>query len=122
MKTQMILFSAGVRGAVSYALVQNIPVYDAVTKHGSHFKGELRSMTSATIVILLFTFGALTYFTVRRDLSPQRERVAGPLTHRLLSTALDSFDGEDAAESDLNSTFEIDGHPNQRRDRGQEPL
>lgn len=121
-KTQMILFSAGVRGAVSYALVQNIPVYDAVTKHGSHYKGELRSMTSATIVILLFTFGALTYFTVRRDLSPQRERVAGPLTHRLLSTALDSFDGEDAAESDINSTFEIDGLPNQRRDRGHEPL
>jgi hypothetical protein len=31
-KTQMILFSAGIRGVVSYAFVQNIPVYDAVTK------------------------------------------------------------------------------------------
>jgi NhaP-type Na+/H+ or K+/H+ antiporter len=122
MKTQMILFSAGVRGAVSYALVQNIPVYDAVTKHGSHFKGELRSMTSATIVILLFTFGALTYFTVQRDLSPDRERVAGPLTHRLLSTSLDSNVGEDLAESDVNSTFEIEGRSNQLRECGEGPL
>ena len=65
-KTQFILFTAGVRGAVSYALVQNIPVYDSVTKHGSHFKGELRAMTSATIVGLLFVFGALTYYAVDR--------------------------------------------------------
>lgn len=63
-KTQLILILAGVRGAVSYALVQNIPVYDAVTQHGSHFKGELRAMTSGTIVVILFVFGALTYFTV----------------------------------------------------------
>ena len=37
-QTQMILFAAGVRGAVSYALVQNIPVFDSVTKVGSHCK------------------------------------------------------------------------------------
>jgi hypothetical protein len=70
-KTQFILFTAGVRGAVSYALVQNIPVYDTVTKHGSHFKGELRAMTSATIVGLLFVFGALTYYAVEGN---QRSR------------------------------------------------
>jgi len=106
LKTQMILFSAGVRGAVSYALVQNIPVYDAVTKHGSHFKGELRSMTSAAIVIVLFAFGALTYFTVQRDLSPDRERVVGSLTHRLLSMELASDDGAD--EDLLNSRSDLD--------------
>lgn len=118
-RTQMILFSAGVRGAVSYALVQNIPVYDAVTKQGSHFKGELRSMTSAAIVILLFSFGALTYFTVQRGQRSDREREAGPLTHRLLSDSLVSEEGDsdDAAESDMNSSFEIEGRPTRRRDR-----
>ena len=90
-KTQLIMFAAGVRGAVSYALVQNIPVYDAVTKHGSKFKNELRAMTAFTVVTLLFTFGALTYFTLKRD---QRERepdgTANPLTARLISTSLTS--------------------------------
>lgn len=63
-RTQFILFTAGIRGAVSYALVQMIPVYDAVSQHGSLYKGELRSMTSATIVGVLFVFGALTYFGI----------------------------------------------------------
>ena len=115
-KTQVILFSAGVRGAVSYALVQNIPVYDSVTKTGSHYKGELRSMTSATIMIILFAFGALTYFTVQRDSSQtDRERVAGSLTHRLLSISLHSDEGrrgvDEGAEVDSdpgNSSFEIE--------------
>mmetsp|Transcript_12392 Transcript_12392/g.16267 ORF Transcript_12392/g.16267 Transcript_12392/m.16267 type:complete len:708 (-) Transcript_12392:176-2299(-) len=66
-RTQFILFTAGIRGAVSYALVQNIPVYDSVSRHGSIFKGELRAMTSATIVGVLFVFGALTYFGVDRS-------------------------------------------------------
>ena len=65
-RTQFILFTAGIRGAVSYALVQNIPVYDAVSRHGSIFKGELRAMTSATIVGVLFVFGALTYFGINK--------------------------------------------------------
>ena len=99
--TQLILFSAGVRGAVSYSLVQNIPVYDTVTKQGSRFKNELRAMTSSTIVVLLFCFGALTYFTVKRNGNhSDRERVAGPLTHRLMSTGLDSEDGVQRAVGD----------------------
>jgi hypothetical protein len=92
-RTQIILFSAGVRGAVSYALVQNIPVYNSVTKQGSHFKGELKAMTSATIVVLLFLFGAITYYTVQHDWSPTHDRAAGPLTRRLMSSTLASDDG-----------------------------
>lgn len=116
LKTQMILFSAGVRGAVSYALVQNIPVYDAVTKHGSNFKAELRSMTSASIVVILFGFGALTYFTVQRDLNRDREGAAGTLHHRLLSMSLDSVADGNEEDADYNSSFEIEGRPNGRRD------
>jgi NhaP-type Na+/H+ or K+/H+ antiporter len=100
-KTQLILFSAGVRGAVSYALVQNIPVYNVVTKQGSKFKNDLRAMTASTIVVLLFTFGAMTYFTVQRD--RLRAERAGSLTHRLMSSSeLVSDIGEEAA-SELTS-------------------
>lgn len=123
-KTQFILFSAGIRGAVSMALVQNIPIYDSVTKQGSHFKAELKAMTSATIVVLLFVFGALTYFTVQRDVNrPPREESGSNLSERLLHnqqfSVLASDDGEggerddgdiDNESSDLNSsTFEIEG-------------
>jgi NhaP-type Na+/H+ or K+/H+ antiporter len=121
-KTQFILFSAGIRGAVSMALVQNIPIYDSVTKQGSHFKAELKAMTSATIVVLLFVFGALTYFTVQRDVNPG-PREGGNLSERLLHnqqfSVLASDDGEagdgdiDNESSDLNSsTFEIEGRHN----------
>lgn len=82
-RTQLILFSAGVRGAVSYALVQNIPVYNSVTGQGSHFKGELKAMTSATIVILLFLFGAITYYSVQRGVNGERS-VPSSMTHSLL--------------------------------------
>ena len=125
-KTQLILFSAGVRGAVSYALVQNIPVYDAVTKHGSHFKGELKAMTSATIVAILFAFGAMTYFTVQRDLRDNAS--IDPHTHtlhqRLMSIGLASEDGEadeDDVLADPNGlSLEIESRPYLRDSRASE--
>lgn len=114
-RTQMILFSAGVRGAVSYALVQNIPVYNSVTKIGSHYKGELRAMTSATIVVLLFSFGAMTYYTIRRDWeSSQRRPAEGPLTNRLLNTGMTSSseaDNEDDTH-DRSTLLEMETGPN----------
>ena len=118
-KTQLILFYAGVRGAVSYSLVQNIPVYDAVTKQGSRFKNELRAMTSSTIVVLLFCFGALTYFTIQRDaVRSDREIVAGRLTHRLLSSELDSEDGDpNGLHVHESSDFEREEELHQMRTR-----
>lgn len=116
-KTQLILFSAGVRGAVSYALVQNIPVYDAVTKHGSKFKNELRAMTSFTIVVLLFAFGALTYFTVQRDRNrSDREQAADPLSHRLMSTGLTSDVGEETSSAMNSLELDLDHDDPHSRD------
>jgi NhaP-type Na+/H+ or K+/H+ antiporter len=111
-RTQIVLFSAGVRGAVSYALVQNIPVYDAVTKKGSHFKGDLKAMTSATIVVLLFSFGALTYFTVNHSMNQRSDEMPPPLHQRLMSEeGLASTDGEGQEDSgsDINTSLEIEG-------------
>lgn len=107
-RTQLIMFSAGVRGAVSYALVQNIPVYDAVTKHGSKFKNELRAMTSFTIVVLLFTFGALTYFMVPRERNrPDRDSDSNPMSLRLM-TSLNSDDGFGEEVSSALNSLELD--------------
>lgn len=68
---QLVLLYSGVRGAVSLALAENIPLYDAVTNSGSMFKPALKAMTSSSIIFTVFFFGASTYFTLKR----QRERI-----------------------------------------------
>jgi NhaP-type Na+/H+ or K+/H+ antiporter len=98
-KTQMILFSAGVRGAVSYALVQNIPIYNAVTKHGSKFKTELRAMTSASIVVLIFGFGAMTYYLIKRS-SIGRTTSSENLTDHLLLSAFAVHNDDEVPDAD----------------------
>jgi NhaP-type Na+/H+ or K+/H+ antiporter len=119
-KTQLILLFSGVRGAVSFALVENIPVWDAVTQVGSKYKAELKAMTSSSIVFTLFVFGALTYITVKQGNANGDGHIAGSaLTHRLLSEPLDS-DDENHSQSEPNSmSLEIE-HPrpglNQARD------
>jgi NhaP-type Na+/H+ or K+/H+ antiporter len=112
-RTQLILLLSGVRGAVSFALVENIPVWDAVTKQGSKYKAELKAMTSSSIVFTLFVFGALTYISVKQGDPNGGGHVAGStLTHRLMSEPLDS-DDENHSEnaSEMNSlSLEIE-HP-----------
>jgi NhaP-type Na+/H+ or K+/H+ antiporter len=120
-KTQLILLLAGVRGAVSFALVENIPVWDNVSQSGSKFKAELKAMTSSSIVFTLFVFGALTYMAVMRTSDQLSDgRVAGSnLTHRLLSEPLDS-DDEAQTQSELGSTpdtLEIEHGVNRDRSR-----
>jgi len=68
---QLVLLYSGVRGAVSLALAENIPLYDAVTKNGFKFKPALKAMTSSSIIFTVFFFGASTYFTLKK----QRERI-----------------------------------------------
>eukprot|EP00548_Thalassiothrix_antarctica_P010659 CAMPEP_0194156550 /NCGR_PEP_ID=MMETSP0152-20130528/68749_1 /TAXON_ID=1049557 /ORGANISM="Thalassiothrix antarctica, Strain L6-D1" /LENGTH=169 /DNA_ID=CAMNT_0038864301 /DNA_START=486 /DNA_END=995 /DNA_ORIENTATION=+ len=64
-KMQMVLWVAGLRGAMSFALVENIPLYDAVTREGSKVKSELKAMTSATIVFTVFFLGGYTYYLMQ---------------------------------------------------------
>lgn len=64
---QVVLLFSGVRGAVSLALAENIPLYDAVTKHGSQYKSALKAMTSASIIFTVFFFGASTFYTLKRQ-------------------------------------------------------
>ena len=68
---------AGLRGAVSLALVENIPLYNNVTKEGCEFKPVLKAMTSATIIFTTFVFGGSAYYVfpylgIRPDTSSDR--------------------------------------------------
>jgi len=83
-KTQLIMLLAGVRGAVSFALVESIPVWDNVSKTGSKYKAELKTMTSSSIVFTLFVFGALTYMAVKHGSESDSDRARAMLTNRLL--------------------------------------
>lgn len=103
-KTQLLLFLSGIRGAVSFALVENIPVWDTVTKTGSKFKAELKTMTSSSIVFTLFVFGALTFVAVKHGSDAEGPVAGSNLTHRLLSEPLDSDD--EATNADLAPTPE----------------
>eukprot|EP00588_Corethron_pennatum_P023889 CAMPEP_0194324302 /NCGR_PEP_ID=MMETSP0171-20130528/27305_1 /TAXON_ID=218684 /ORGANISM="Corethron pennatum, Strain L29A3" /LENGTH=154 /DNA_ID=CAMNT_0039083167 /DNA_START=93 /DNA_END=557 /DNA_ORIENTATION=- len=78
-KTQLVIFFSGLRGAMSFALVENIPLYDIVTGKGSRYKPELKAMTSSCIFFTIFLFGGSTYYLLQ-DLGftskqPVRERV-----------------------------------------------
>mmetsp|Transcript_29234 Transcript_29234/g.44218 ORF Transcript_29234/g.44218 Transcript_29234/m.44218 type:complete len:559 (+) Transcript_29234:28-1704(+) len=66
MKMQMVLWVAGLRGAMSFALVENIPLYDAVTGEGSKVKAELKAMTSASIVFTVFFLGGYTSYLMEQ--------------------------------------------------------
>jgi hypothetical protein len=63
---QLILWIAGLRGAMSFALVENIPLFDTVTREGSRLKPELKAMTSATIVFTVFFMGGCTFYMMER--------------------------------------------------------
>ena len=65
-KMQIVLIFAGLRGAMSFALVEMIPSYDPVTGKGSRLKPELKAMTSASIVFTVFVLGGYTYFLLER--------------------------------------------------------
>merc|ERR1711982_312726 len=60
-RMQVMLWFAGLRGAMSFALVENIPLYDPKTGYGSRFKPELKAMTSASVAFSVFVLGGTTY-------------------------------------------------------------
>lgn len=71
-KMQLVLWFAGLRGAMSFALVENLPLYDAVTGEGTRLKSELKAMTSASIIFTVFVLGGCTYYMMEcLGLTPQ---------------------------------------------------
>jgi NhaP-type Na+/H+ or K+/H+ antiporter len=64
-KVRTVLVLAGLRGAVSLALVESLPIYDEMTGHGSQCKPELKAMTSAAIIFTVFVFGGTAYYVLQ---------------------------------------------------------
>lgn len=65
-RMQIVLIFAGLRGAMSFALVEHIPLYDTTTGQGSRFKPELKAMTSASIIFTVFVLGGGTSYLMER--------------------------------------------------------
>ena len=64
-KVQVVLILAGLRGAVSLALVENVPIYNGVTGFGSRNKSLLKAMTSSAIIFTIFILGGGAYYILK---------------------------------------------------------
>ena len=65
-RMQTVLIFAGLRGAMSFALVETIPLFDESTRQGSRFKPELKAMTSVCIVFTVFVMGGCTDYLLEK--------------------------------------------------------
>jgi NhaP-type Na+/H+ or K+/H+ antiporter len=65
-KMQIVLWFAGLRGAMSFALVEHIPLYDSYSGEGTRLKPELKAMTSASIIFTVFVLGGYTYYIMEK--------------------------------------------------------
>ncbi len=66
MRMQLVLIFAGLRGAMSFALVETVPMFDPRTGEGTRFKPELKAMTSSCIFFTIFILGGYTYYLLDR--------------------------------------------------------
>ncbi|GAX10605.1 hypothetical protein FisN_14Lh107 [Fistulifera solaris] len=74
-RMQMALWFAGLRGAMSFALVEHIPLFDEETREGSRLKPELKAMTSASILFSVFLLGGSTYYVMEHlGIAPQKRK------------------------------------------------
>lgn len=79
-RTQFVLVLAGLRGAVSLALVENVPIYNSVTGEGCEFKKLMKAMTSACIIFTTFVFGGGAYYILPHlGISPDKPRLETPV-------------------------------------------
>jgi len=71
-KVQVVLILAGLRGAVSLALVESVPIYNGVTGIGSKNKSVLKAMTSSAIIFTIFVLGGGAWYILKRlDISDE---------------------------------------------------
>lgn len=78
-RTQAVLVLAGLRGAVSLALVENVPIYNNVTGEGCEFKQTMKGMTSACILFTTFVFGGGAYYVLPHlGIQPTRDEPRSP--------------------------------------------
>jgi len=95
-RMQLVLIFAGLRGAMSFALVETVPMFDESTGEGSRYKPELKAMTSACIVFTVFILGGYTYYLLEHlGMGPSGKEKEGLEMVSLMS----SPDGEEDEET-----------------------
>ena len=97
-KTQSVLWLAGLRGAVSLSLVENIPLYNALTGEGCQYRPLIKGMTSASIIFTTFVLGGASYFLLPilgfgPDLKDDDEAETGSSDIELSSRKLKGLEG-----------------------------
>jgi NhaP-type Na+/H+ or K+/H+ antiporter len=100
-KMQVALWFAGLRGAMSFALVEHIPLYDAFTGEGTRVKAELKAMTSASIMFTVFVLGGCTYYVMDNlGIAPKGRKVSASVYEIAALTAKghNSFDDDSDTE------------------------
>lgn len=110
-KMQMVLWFAGLRGAMSFALVEHVPLYDSSSGEGTPLKPELKAMTSASILFTVFVLGGYTYYVMEHlGLSPSNSRKVISHIEPLLAnpTTSSSHGSITGSETNMLQTFDDD--------------
>lgn len=103
-KMQVVLWMAGLRDAMSFALCEDIPLYDSVTGEGSRWKSELKAMTSASILFTIFILGGCTYSVMEAlGMAPSQASASSPSSNRGSETTFLLSAGMPRSEDETDS-------------------
>lgn len=106
---QLVLVLSGLRGAVSLALVESVPIYNSMTNSGSEYKGYMKAMTSGSIIFTIFVLGGSAYY-ILRDLD-----IKMPDSEKKFSIALSASESMDYGGAYLGTSGHTDDMPNTSR-------
>jgi NhaP-type Na+/H+ or K+/H+ antiporter len=110
-KMQVALWFAGLRGAMSFALVEHIPLYDSFSGEGTRLKPELKAMTSASIMFTVFVLGGYTYYMMENlGIAPSNRRLSSDNSYEiaaLMSKGHESESDDDDNEVPMSDNFDI---------------
>jgi hypothetical protein len=115
-RMQIVLWFAGLRGAMSFALVEHVPLYDTVNGEGTRLKPELKAMTSACIMFTVFILGGYTYYMMEAlGVSPSQRRRPDTEMAPLMTVMGKAADSGDELSVDSHSPDPSRSQPASRR-------
>ena len=108
-KMQIALWFAGLRGAMSFALVEHIPLYDSFSGEGTRLKPELKAMSSACIMFTVFVLGGHTYYMMQSlGIAPSNKRSQNGLSHETAALVRKGHETDSEEDiSEINDDFEF---------------
>ena len=106
---QIALWFAGLRGAMSFALVEHIPLYDSFSGEGTRLKPELKAMSSACIMFTVFVLGGYTFYMMQSlGIAPSNARAQIGLSHETAALVRKGHETDSEEDiSEVNDDFEV---------------